>query len=361
MNKTLYYYAAGHLDNLYSGVDGGSLIRLPFFEELCKDNWKIKWLGYEYKTRKSNHIIDILALDENDYAYSLRDIVLDIGYNYTETDIEEDGILFVELRPNISKPGYNFENEFNTQIALIKSFIKKNRLVFVHDQDGWYSDIPIELRSNIVLLAAFENIDMVIAAGFHEVYKFIWAWKDMSDKFNLNLKKQFDTTYCGNVYNRRDDFLKFFKPLHDANKKIVVAGNWLRKTYDDRDFSLDNFPNNIWLGSTEHWTTLPLINMSNFVVHISNPHQQELGIICIRVFEALMGRVPLFVNKNIFGIEKYVDEIQLVSDGNELLEKINTLDLNDIFKKFELKMQKYHISNHIQQFNDIVMKETYVL
>jgi len=34
MNKVLYYYGSGHLDNLYIGVDGGSLIRLPLFEEL---------------------------------------------------------------------------------------------------------------------------------------------------------------------------------------------------------------------------------------------------------------------------------------------------------------------------------------
>ena len=48
--------------------------------------------------------------------------------NYMETDIANDagkeldrnpGILLVELRPNLNKPGYNFQNEWINQ--------KKNR------------------------------------------------------------------------------------------------------------------------------------------------------------------------------------------------------------------------------------------
>lgn len=353
MNKVLYYFGAGHLDNAYIGVDGGSLIRQPFFEELVKNGWRIKWLGYEYKDRHFSNLVDIFGLKEKNYFYSTRHLVDDIGPNFTEADLEEDGILFVEMRPFESKPGYNFDNESKTQKYLIDYFYNKNRLVFLHDQDGWFSQIPDDVCEKVVLLKAYENETNDSRFDRHE--KFIWAWK-FFDNMPLNLPKHFDTFYCGNVYERRDDFLKFFKPLHDNGLKIGVAGNWLRKKYDDRDFALDNFPNNIWFGSTEHWTTLPLINMSRFVVHVSNPRQQNLGIICIRVFEALMGRVPLFVNSNIYGIENYVDELQIVSNGKELLEKINELNLADLYTKFHQKMLPYHITKHTQNFENIVKK-----
>jgi hypothetical protein len=354
MNKVLYYYGSGHLDNLYTGVDGGSLIRLPLFEELVNRGWKIKWLGHEYKDRKCTPILDIFNIREKDYTYSVRHLVEDIGPNYTDEDLQEDGILFIELRPFESKPGYNFVNESKTQMDLINKFYDKKRLILLQDQDGWYKQIPDEYAKKCFLLRAYErDID---DNRFIGSAKYIWAWKDFSNIFNLNRPKIFDTMYCGNVYERRNFFLEFFKPLHDTNHKIAVAGNWLRKKYDDRDFSLDNFPNNIWLGQTEHWTTLPLINSSKFVIHTSNKRQQDLGIICIRVFEALMGQVPLFVNKDIYGIENYVCEEQIVSSGAELYDRIHNVDLDEIYNKFKLKMANYTIDKHVDRLEAIIKK-----
>ena len=353
MNKTIYYFGSGHLDNAYIGVDGGSLIRQPLFEELVSRGWKIKWLGYEYKDRKKSNLVDILGLREEDYFYSTRDIVEDIGPNYTNEDLEEDGVLFIEMRPFESKPGYNFGDESKTQLDLINKFYEKNRLVLFQDQDGWHDQIPENVRDKMVLLKAYET--EVNDSSFVGIEKFIWAWKEFNN-FNLDLPKIFDTFYCGNVYERREVFKEFYKPIYDSGKKIGVAGNWLRKKYGDRDFALDNFPDNIWLGSTEHWTTLPLVAMSKYVVHVSNPRQQRLGIICIRVFEALMAGVPLFVNGNIQGIENYVDEIQIVNSGDELLEKVNSLDLNDVFKKYKKKMEPYHIKYHTDNLERIIEK-----
>lgn len=355
MSKVIYYFGAGHLDNLYTGVDGGSLIRQPLFEELVRRGWKIKWLGYEYKDRHFSNLVNLMGVREESYTYSTRNIVEDIGPNYTEKDLEEDGVLFIEMRPFESKPGYNFENESKTQIALINEFHRRKRLVLFHDQDGWAEQIPNEYCDKMVLLRAYENDD-IRDKRIDRQEKFIWAWKDFGDRFNLNLEKKFDAFYCGNVYERRDDFLEFYKPLHDSGKVIGVAGNWLRKKYDDRDFALDNFPNMIWFGSTEHWTTLPLINMSKYVVHVSNKRQQKLGIICIRVFESLMGQVPLFVNGNINGIENYVEKDQIVFSGKELLDKVNSLNLDEVYKRFKNKMQKYNIVNHTNKLEEIIKK-----
>lgn len=356
-NKVLYYFGSGHLDNLYIGVDGGSLIRLPFMRELVRQGWKIKWLGFEYKERKHNNYLDLLKLYEQDSLVSVRNIVEDIGFNFNINDLQEDGILFIELRPYHIND-YNFEKERIRQSDLIKYFAHKGRKIFIHDQDGWYKYIPDIVAEKCNLLCAYENYEEAQNdLRFKSVNKFIWAHDQSlfyTQKIYLNsIKKLFHTTYCGNVYGRKDDFLKFFKPLHDSGKKICVAGNWLRKKYDDRDFSLDNFPNNIWLGQTEHWSTLPLINLSEFVIHVSNPTQQRLGIICIRVFEAYMAQVPIFVNKNIYGIENYVDEIQLVSDGKELLEKVNSLNMKEVFKKFENKIQHLTIQNHVNKFEQL--------
>jgi len=264
--------------------------------------------------------------------------------------------LFIELRPFESKPGYNFDNEANTQKDLITKFHNKGRLILLQDQDGWHDQVPDEYAEKCYLLRAYEK--EIDDSRFIGSSKYIWAWKDFSKKFDLNRPKIFDTMYCGNVYERRDFFLEFFKPLHDNNFKIAVAGNWLRSKYGDRDFSLDNFPKNIWLGQTEHWTTLPLINSSKYVIHTSNKRQQDLGIICIRVFEALMGQVPVFVNKDIYNIDKYVCEEQIVSSGAELYDRIQNINLDEVYIKFREKMSIYTIDKHVDRLEQLISSLT---
>lgn len=350
--KTIYYFGAGHLDNLYSGVDGGSYSRIPFLQEMTERRTKIKWLGYEYKDRKKNNLVNAFRLQEHLYTISVRDKVEDIGPSFTEKDLEEDGILFIELRPFIQKEGYNFEKECETQVNLIDFFISKGRKVFVQDREGWCVQIPDKYCSHINLLRAYHN--KVDHRTYNSEHFFMWTWSRQFDNWNFYNRGIFDISYCGNVYERRDEFRDLLKPSHDAGKSIAVAGNWLREKYGDRDFSLNNFPNNIWFGSTEHWTTLPLLAMSKCTVHCSNKRQREIGLISIRVFEARMAGIPVFVYDQIDHIDKYVTQDQIIKDGDELLWKLNNLDLSKVYYNFRQMIENYELKDHVDRFEEIL-------
>jgi hypothetical protein len=351
MKKTIYYFGAGHLDNLYSGVDGGSYSRIPFLNELVNRRCTVKWLGYEYKNRTESNLVKAFNLNPSSYTISVRDRVQDIGPTFTDSDLEDDGILFIELRPFISKEGYNFEKECETQITLIDYFISKGRKVFVQDREGWCTQIPDKYCSHINLLRAYHN--KIDPRTYNSEHFFMWTWSDIFEDWRYT-REIFDISYCGNVYERRDEFRDLLKPSHDAGKSIAVAGNWLRKKYDDRDFSLDNFPNNIWFGSTEHWTTLPLLAMSKCTVHCSNKRQREIGLISIRVFEARMAKVPVFVYDQIDHIDKYVTEDQIIKDGDELLWKLNNLDMRKVYYNFAEKIKDYELRDHVDKFESII-------
>ncbi len=352
--KQLYYYGVGSLHNLESSVDGGKYIRLPLMIELIRKGFDIKWIGFGKSDRFENKYIELLNLKENDYTIDLTKNVQDISslfMNEEKNSINQKceeiiskspGDLFIELRPNIDKPGYNFVNEWNIQLQLIDLFHSKNQLVFVWDQDVWASQLPEEYRKKVILLRSyFEELD-----GFDKQELFLYGW--FKPSFSKSLKrlsknKIFDATYCGNVYGRRDEFLEYFKPFEQQKKLVCVQGNWLRKKYDDRDFALDNFEHFLFFGRTEHWTTLPSIAMSKSVIQFSNKEQQSVGLPTVRIFETLMGESVIFCSDKIKHIEKIVPEELIVSSGDDLINKWNNIDKNNswqnIRKLFENKLK----------------------
>lgn len=375
--KQLFYFGSGALHANCIGVDGGKLIRGPLIRELIQ-SFHVTWCGYTKEERRDVPLLEHFGI--KNYGNQLS---ADIRKFVNKINPEEDGfinkihaafsnnasnlsnisytgnarILFMELRPFEEKEGYNFGNEAKTQKELIEYWIrngKEHDKIIVWDQDGWCQQIPEEYRKHIILLHAYEEIPNYDMSDFKEHHYFLWGWDEKTlNNFvayetysnNYQKAKDFDTVYCGNVYGRRDDFLKFMKPLHDAGKTMAIAGNWLRKKYDDRDFSLEHFPNALFLGQTEHWTTLPLLGKAKFCVHFANPYQQELGLIGIRVFEAFMAGTPLFVNGNIKGIEKYVHESQIIYSGEELVQKLKYYDLKLVYKLWKEKIKDYTVQN----------------
>ena len=345
MLNRVYFYGTGSNHNFETSVYGGKLIRIPLMEALLDLGVDIRWLGFDCDEFTHSNYLDIINLDKNDYKLDVTNKVPNVAnrfMNYMETDIANDagkeldrnpGILLVELRPNLNKPGYNFQNEWRIQMQLIDLFYEKGLPVLVWDQDIWADHIPLEVRDKIVLLKPyFKDAD----ASFTNQEEFMYMWyKPWFDNKleKLSKNKIFDVTYCGNVYNRRDEFLQFLKPFDSQNKKVCVQGNWLRKKYGDRDFALDNFKNFMFFGTTPHWSTLPTISMAKSVVHFANPDQQKAGLITARFFEALMGKSVIFCSDKIYGAERIVPSELLVESGEDLIDKWNFIDKNNMWNE----------------------------
>ena len=341
MKKRIYYYGVGSLHNNESSVDGGKHIRLPLVESFRNVGFDVCWVGFETTGWVNNHYLNLLDLDARDFSHDVRDQVENLSDSFMNNDKstlaptarkhikQNPGVLLVELRPKLDKPGYNFMNEYNVQMELVYEFLDQNLPVFIWDQDGWCDMLPDDIKDRVVLLTPYTE---VIDSSFPNQEEFLFGW--FTPPFHkqlqqLALNKKFDVGYCGNVYGRRDDFGEYFSQFAKNDKAVCVQGNWLRKKYDDRDFSLDNFPHFMFFGRTPHWSTLPTIAMSKSVLHFSNPHQQNIGMPTARVFEALMGESVLFCTSKIKNIDRFVPEELIVSSGEELYERWNSIDTNN--------------------------------
>lgn len=359
--KTIYYYGVGSNHNFETSVYGGKLIKIPLFEALVKLGFKIRWLGWDCDDYKKNNYLDLLGLRAEDFKLDASHLVEHTSFFVEGTVL---GPLLVELRPNIKKEGYNFEKEWAIQIHLINTFIKQGLPVFIWDQDCWADQIPKEYRDKIILLRPYFNkADSSFVNQEEFFYMWYVPWFDKKLE-RLAENKIFDVMYCGNVYNRRDEFLEFLKPFDEANKKVCVQGNWLRKKYDDRDFSLDNFQNFMFFGQTPHWSTLPSIAMSKSVIHFANKEQQQAGLFTARIFEALMGKSVLFCTNKISGIETIMPKELIVENGEELYEKWEFIDKHNLWVEmrnlFVSRLQTLDMSNtyRAEQFAQYIRKYT---
>jgi hypothetical protein len=348
----IYYFGVGSIDNIDSSVDGGKYIRLPLITELVKAKHTVNWVGFTVNNIEKNNYLNLIGLHERDYHMSVANMINDLStsfMNAEKTHINMDvvkshveknpGILFIELRPNIKKEGYNFENEWNVQTELIEVFHQLGYLVFCWDQDVWAEQIPAELRNKMILLRSY--FDEVPNFDKQELYLYAWFTPTFEKKLDeLCANKIFDVTYCGNVYGRRNEFLEYFEYFEKQNKAVCIQGNWLRKKYDDRDFSLDNFPHFMFFGKTPHWSTLPSIAMSNSVVQFSNPDQQRVGLPTARLFETLVGKSVVFCSDKIQHIDKLVPEELITTSGKDLIEKWIEIDKNKRWNELRLKFEK---------------------
>jgi hypothetical protein len=370
--KNIYYYGVGSLHNNESSVDGGKYIRLPFMTELCKKGYDVSWVGFDRDGQFNNKYLDLIGLHKNDYMIDLRRNMVHkqnvMNADQTKVSVNVDllietspGALFVELRPMLDKPGYNFMNEWNVQLELIDKFYDAGLPVFVWDQDVWAQHFPDEHRHKFVLLRSyFEEVE-----GFPNQELFLYGWYDVPfDKklIELSKNKKFDASYCGNVYGRRDEFLEYFSPFEKNELSVCVQGNWLRKKYDDRDFALDNFPHFMFFGRTPHWSTLPTVAMSKSVIQFSNAAQQAVGLPTARIFETLMGRSVVFCTDKIKHIDRVAPEELIVTSGDDLIEKWLKYDRDDewasLRSKFERKLMipEHSYANRVMQLEDYTRK-----
>lgn len=361
--KRIYYYGVGSLHNNESSVDGGKHIRLPLVESFRSVGFDVCWIGFETSGWVNNHYLNLLNLKSGDFSHDVRDRVENFSDSFMNDEKsgitakardhirDNPGVLLVELRPKLDKPGYNFMNEYNVQMEFVYEFLNQNLPVFIWDQDGWCDMLPDDIKDKVVLLKPYTEI---IDSSFPHQEEFLFGW--FRPPFETRLRKlatnkKFDIGYCGNVYGRRDDFGEYFRPFAQNDKAVCVQGNWLRKKYDDRDFSLDNFPNFMFFGRTPHWSTLPTIALSKSVLHFSNPHQQNIGMPTARVFEALMGESVLFCTSKIRNIERFVPEELIVSSGAELFERWEKIDVDNEWDRVRTSfVKKLGVYEHTYDF-----------
>lgn len=329
MTTNCYYFGVGHVDNGYTGVDGGSNIRIPLMKELMAKGCKVYWCGIEKQAPMKNKYLDAFGLKKEDWY-------VDVSARVSEPLDIEDSFLLCEMRPNFSKPGYTFEQEHTKLMSYVQSFVKNNRPVFIWDQDCWSEYMPKDYRDKVTLLKPYETqID-----GFPKQEKFMFFSQGEQAPKGKKVEKLFDISYCGNVHARKEEFKEFMSPFSKYDRSVLVTGNWLRKKEDDRDFSLDNFPNFLWIGQSEHWSTLPLLKMAKATVNFSNKWQQDNGMITNRVFEAIDAGTPCFVYDRIKNIEQYVPEELIVHDGAELYSKFKHLEENELFGEAHKKLSR---------------------
>ena len=371
MLKRIYWYGAGSNHNIETSVYGGKLIKLPLMEALMGLNFEIDWIGFDCDDYRTSHFIDLLNIKQEDFVLDVTSKIENSNFmNFEKTHIDErnirtildynPGALLIEMRPNFDKPGYNFQNEWTIQLELINIFYDMSLPVFLWDQDIWCDQIPKDMRHKVVLLKPyFAEADKSFI--YQEEFLYMWHKPWFDDKLDKIAKnKIFDVVYCGNVYNRKDEFLEFFKLFHDENKKVVIQGNWLRKKYGDRDFSLDNFPDFMFFGSTPHWTTLPTIAMAKSVIHFANADQQIAGLATARIFEALMGKSVIFCSNAIKDIRKIVPDELVVADGHDLVDRWNIINKEKQWlamrHKFEMKLmiEEFSADHRAKEFASFI-------
>lgn len=344
----IHYFGNSHLNNFYSGVDGSSQIRLPFIKELHERDYKINFTGFINKQEFDNQWLKVFGLEKDDYFVTVEDIVTQCPIT-NKTKINSDDTLFVELRPHFKKKGYSFEKEYDYQNFLIKKFIKVGAKIFIADQDGWFQGIKHEFRKDITLLRAYSHE----IKSFPHQEEFVWGWSKAPFQLpcKLNTEKMFGACYVGNEHRRRNEFYNFLKEIQ-SKTTILVTGNWFRKK--TRNFLLDKLPYLLCIGTTSHWSTLPLLNMSSCTFHVSHATQRKLGIPCIRIFEAYMAGIPCYSWDKIKGIEKYVPNECLFSNPKELEHLILKGDHYDNYKKFGKQIKLYSNKHLVDKFEKLM-------
>ena len=140
---------------------------------------------------------------------------------------------------------------------------------------------------------------------------------------------------------------------------MVVAGNWLRKKYDTRDWALDTFPNILFLRDTPHWACLPLLAKADYTVEILKPDYVKKGLVTMRVFESYIASTLCFADRDIRGIKEFVPKELLARNGEEvaMMAQFSNSEKDELYAKWDEKMRGHHINDRIDELTRIMYKE----
>jgi hypothetical protein len=264
------WWAADNLDNEYCGKDGGTSYRHPLLSELNQRGHAI----WKYGPDPGNYPYTESALDDLgilDEAYRFRDsldFVLDAQGRIGHLDM-----LVVELR------SVDFFREFRQQQYIINQAHDTGIPVLGFDRNNWGTDLSRDMKQKIHLLRPY------FESRTDE------AWRDITffpypidtDYWpQSRITPRYDLVYVGNRYGREAQMDAFLDGLEDLD--ILVAGNW-----PDRDQDVtDKYPHVDFVGSTPHFSTIPLLQLGWMTFHVGKPDYHDIGMFTPRLVEAAL-------------------------------------------------------------------------
>jgi hypothetical protein len=158
--------------------------------------------------------------------------------------------------------------------------------------------------------------------------------KDDIGMFDLKQKTRFRISYIGNDSERRRTIKKYFTPLSKRNRLHLFGGGMSRRKEGYEDF--DNYVGDIKMHGAipqdQVWRTY---NLSRTCLSVARQRYYNVGFIVHRWFETVLGGSILLLPSELYGVEKYFNSSFLVSDVEELEEKINFF--NDKIKMNKLR------------------------
>jgi len=158
--------------------------------------------------------------------------------------------------------------------------------------------------------------------------------------FNINPKPRYRLTYVGNDSERRATFRKFFTPLSKKNKLHLFGGGMSRRTEGYQSF--DQYVGNTKMhGPIEQDQVWRTYNMSRTCLSIARPRYYDLGWIVHRWLEVVLSGCILLVPREMYGIEKYMNDNFLVGDSDELEKKVSLFN--------RVKMSSLEQANNMQK------------
>lgn len=157
------------------------------------------------------------------------------------------------------------------------------------DRNNWAQHLPKNLRHYCWLMRPYPKIP----DGFKKTSYFPY-WFD-TEIPKTSIEPRYDLVYVGNRWGREDEMQAFLDDCRDAGHSLLVAGNWV-----DREPELVKDHDWVeWVGSTPHFSTIPLLSLGRATFHVGKQDYNELGFVTMRAAEAWMAGIPCFYHASV--------------------------------------------------------------
>lgn len=276
MGANIGWWDVGNRDNDYLGSDGGSYIRIPLLRELTNRGHTVyaEFPDPGNYGKDGTTVLDELGIKHESLRYRQR-LTEIIEIDFLERVIDRLDVLVVEAR----KSGFE---HFARQRDIVEQGRENNIPVFVFDRNNWAQHHPV---GDLLLRPYVQENEY-----WDQEQVFFPYWR--SDVPKSEIEPQYDLVYVGNRYGREEQMDRFLDGLEDLD--ILVAGNW-----PDRDQEVTSKYDFDFIGSTPHYSTIPLLKLGKATFHVGKPDYNDLGMVTMRPFEAAMANRVCFISDDV--------------------------------------------------------------
>ena len=354
--------SSGVHHNDYCGVDGSSNLKIPMSETLAEEMevyYTSLDLGYE---TFSNPVLSFMEPFKYHFTMSMKAVPLPF-----EKAIEEEfDFILVFSRPrNEWSYRYPFDHQSWKVEKLLNKGLEESDKTILYDLDEWAGDWGDYIDAGVELWRSYEK--QIIAPS-----KFVppMSYMPLGDmwvklRVNINMLKKyllkvwgkgqpFDIAYAGNVYGRSAVAHSVFKALSEEFK-LLVTGNWTRPK---DSYFLKELPRVSFIGSSPHWTTIPLMSLSKFSLIIGNNQHIKHGVLPCRVFEAWVAMTPIIVDKS---YDKYTSVYKSYphkfGDPEELVEIVKAMDDKGVREEMFWDTDAFVKKFYVKSYTELILEE----